>query len=219
MNTKTSSRSSPRLALTHAMRTGDYDDSSHDWKDHYTPHTIYFYYRTLSELRVYRRITPDPISRAALDGHIIELTKNARAGGSNPLPIGWAFKDVPWQKRSYLVVAVDIPNVVFDPGNAVTITRDDGSPHGHPNHSFFDGWDGAIEIPTKPPEPSQEPIQVMWTVNYMKSKSGKDIPAGRTHKFDLDFHSKGGKNIKDGRRRRSDDGDSGTNMGPPVPPP
>lgn len=209
MSTKKSDRAGPRMAMTRAEKNGDYDDYSGDWKDDYIPHAIYFYYRTPKELRVYLWVTPEgqPIHPEDLDRLIINLTKNARDKGSDPRPIGWAFKDVPWWKRSYLVVALDIPNTKFDPGKAIEIVRDDGSAMGYPNHCFFDGGDGAINIP------GQDPIQVMWTVNYMKNKSGKDIPPGKIHKFKLAFNT-----VQRSIRRRNP-GDSGTNLGPPVPPP
>jgi hypothetical protein len=53
----------------------------------------------------------------------------------------------------------------------------------------------------------------------MKNKSGDDIPPGKSHKFSLRFHSKSGGEKGGKSRRRRDEGDSGTNMGPPVPPP
>jgi len=210
MSENKSANAAPRHAATRSGKTGDYDDRSGDWKDKYTPHAIYFYYRKDDDLRVYLWVNPrdEAITLEVLRAHIIHLTQNARNNGNDPRPIGWKFDDVPWWRRSYLVVAVDTTGFKFPPGKAVIIDRDDSGPNS-PNHCFFDGWDGEIDIPVA----DGGPIQVMWTVNYMKNKSGDDIPSGKIHDFKLYFQK------ADHPIRRRDEGDHGTNMGPPVGPP
>lgn len=209
-NAETNAPSGPRgpraMALTGLV--GKYNSPSNF--AHQVPHTIYFYYAAPTgggsgyDVRAYIWCEDNKILPAALPGHIARLTSNARQNGSNPKPIGKSLNDVPWWRISYLVVALEDPTG-FDADNAVEITRDDGSANGHPNHCFFDGGDGSITVP------GEADIQAMWTVNYMKNKSGKDIPKGKVHKFIFRF------NPARGRPFYPDSG--GTNMGPPVPPP
>lgn len=211
MSAKKSAAVAVQFAATRAGKTGKYNHDSGDWKTQYVPHAMYFYYRKGDDLRVYLWVTPEgePITPAKRDQLIVDLTKNARLGGSNPRPIGWKFGDVPWWKRSYLVAAVDTQGHKFPPNEAVIIDRDDSGPD-HPNHCFFDGWDGEVAIPVA----DGGPIQVMWTVNYMKNKSGKDTPPGKIHDFKFYFQR-----ARRAIRRRDDEEDHGTNMGPPIGPP
>jgi hypothetical protein len=192
-----------------AGKTGDYNHSS-DWANEYIPETIYYYYVTSVgagyKATVYFWDEMAPIPMTSLEGHIIRPTRNARsANNTNPRPIGRGFGRIPWWRRSYLVIVLEDGNG-FEPGQAVQIRRKDGSPNGHPNHCFFDGGDGKITLPAP-----ELPIYALWTVNYMKSKSGKDIPEGKSHRFAFKFFGN--------ERGLLYPEDSGTNMGPPVPPP
>lgn len=206
-------RASEGVARPVAGKVGKYNYKS-DWAKDYVPRTIYFYYATPKkvgalatdyDVRVYIWVNPDNDAiepGPELDGLIVDLVRNARVNGSSPRPIGFAFDDVPWWRRSYLVVALESDEFVST--EAVEISRDDG----HPNHCFFDGGDKKMTIDGKE-------ISLMWTVNYMKKKSGKDLERGKIQKFDLRFNPKG----PNFHRRRRDEPDHGTNMGPPIGPP
>jgi hypothetical protein len=180
-----------------------------DWADE-IPRTIYFYYAKPAGagkyiVRAYMWVNPDddPILPGDdLNEQIRELTKNARKNGDNPRPIGRGFS-VPWWKKSYFVVALDQANG-FEPKQAIEFLHIDGS-HQRANHTFFDGGDGTVEIP------GERSVAAAWAVNHMKTRHGEDLDEGEVHRFRLSFRPKG--------RPIVDDGDSGTNMGPPVPPP
>jgi hypothetical protein len=196
----------PAAALTGLV--GKYNSPS-PWANIH-PYTIYFYYAAPAasgsgfDVSTYMWCENAPILPGDLPRHIAHLTSNARSGGSYPPRIGGEMGDVPWARVSYLV-AVQEGAAGFDAGDAVEIWRDDGSTNGHPNHCFFDGGDGVI------PVAGQANIAALWTVNYMRNKSGKKIPKGKLHNFKFRF------NPRRGRPLYPDSG--GTNMGPPVPPP
>ena len=197
-------------------RTGAYNATS-DLKDVYVPHTIYFYYVTsrtgttgteYDEAILYVLEKSNPIPVNTLDTEIIALTRKARNGHpTHPERSGKGFGRDPWRRRSYLVVVLDddAGDNRFKPGNAVEIARKKGSRR-HKNHCFFNGGEGEIDVDGKP-------IGYLWTVNYMKAKAGKDVPAGKHHVFSFKFNP---------TKRRLHDGDEedhGTNMGPPIGPP
>jgi hypothetical protein len=209
MSSKAAGRPDPAQPIVPAGKKGKYNSLSGEWKRDITPYSIYFYYVTRKSgpvvppaspynVEVYFYTQSTKIEDTTLDAHIETLTKNARGSKKNPPPIGFAFNDVPWWRISYLVVASDAEP--FPSGEAVHIERDDGDY----NHSFFDGKD--YELPIM----DQNPISVMWTVNYMRGKSGNPIKPGKTHKFRFRFNHQLSREYPD---------DSGTNMGPPVPPP
>jgi hypothetical protein len=191
-------------------KAGKYNQKT-DWATKYVPQSIYFYYinpRTTPPTRAIYFV--DLMAKITdIRPHIISLTKNARItnlDAQNPRPIGldtpgYRPQVVPWWRRSYLVVVLD-DGKGFYPGEAVEITRYNG----HPNHCFFDGGDGTID-----PGDGAPLIYAMWTVNYMKNEYGDDIPKGKVHRFRFRF-----KGIREQMRYPED---SGTNMGPPVPPP
>ena len=200
-----------------APRTGKYNSPS-DLKPIYVPHTIYYYYVKATavggvpqydEAILYVVEKNVPIPEASLDAEIIALTKNARGTQDNPKPKDRGFGRLPWQRRSYLIVALDDYDVGngFEIDNAVEITRKDGSNKRYPNHCFFDGGEREIQVQ------DEDPIRVMWTVNYMKNKTGKDIPERKFHTFSFKFNPKG---VPFAEVLAED---NGTNMGPPVGPP
>jgi hypothetical protein len=189
-------------------KEGYYHEPS-DWAQEF-PHTIYFYYAEpvgagKYAVRAYLWVNPDndPIRPGLeLDGLIKRLTSNARDNVNGPGPIGSGFT-VPWWRISYFVIALDDTDG-FEHDQAIGISHIDGS-YARPNHTFFDGWDGAME------DTKNRPIAVAYTVNHMKTRYGENLGNGEIHRFKLKFKPKG--------RPFVDDGDSGTNMGPPVPPP
>jgi len=195
-------------------KIGKYNQTT-DWATQYIPQSIYFYYINPGTTPPTRAIYFVDLMAKITDirPHIVTLTRNARntdVNTQNPRPIGLDTPDyppqvVPWWRRSYLVVVLD-DGKGFYKGDAVEITRKDGSVNGHPNHCFFDGGDEEIVLPAP-----ELPIYAMWTVNYMKRKSGRDIRPGQVHNFRFSFRG------KDQRILQPED--SGTNMGPPVPPP
>ena len=171
------------------------------------PHTIYFYYVAPGStpgdpLQVYVISKPesDPIdTKAKLIEEIEMLTRNARSNAFPPA--AFSFAQMPWWRRSYFVIALDEPIDKFDPEDAITISRD-GT---HPNHTFFNGWVEDLTIDGRE-------VNVLACTNYMVKKNGKAIEAGNSHVFKLAFKIGLLPFIRD-------DDDSGTNMGPPVPPP
>lgn len=207
----------PTNAELVARRTGRYNSPS-DLKHIYVPHTIYFYYVKVTRragMIAYDKAVlfiweeDEAISPTDLKGkHIPELTKNARkTRPDKPMPSSIGFGREPWRRRSYLVVALDHGNAAdggFETDDAAIIERLAGTKE-YKNHCFFDGGEEKIAVR------QQDPIWVMWTVNYMKNRSGKDIPEGKTHKFRFKFKPKG--------RPIVETPDHGTNMGPPIGPP
>jgi hypothetical protein len=195
-------------------RTGRYNSIS-DLKDVYVPHTIYFYYFRVKAGKYEKpvffvreelaAITQESLKKI----HIPELTRNARkAKPDKPPSKGTGFGEA-WTRRSYLVVALDDddPDNGFDEHDAVDIVRkDDG--RRYRNHCFFDGGEAKLEMLA-----TERPIWAAWTVNYMKNRSGKDVPAGKSHTFGFKFKPKKKPPVAD------DSEDHGTNMGPPIGPP
>jgi hypothetical protein len=190
-----------------------YDHPS-DWKGNpdETPWTIYFYYdrRTADgggTLEVYESRRNHAISDDELKSILIpQLTRNARGSKNRPRVRGNKVSDVDWKRKSYIVFALDTGEA-YDKNDALWITREPGH---RPNHSFFDGGVGEIEVDPRCP------IQAVWTVNYRKNEEGGDLTNRDKHNFTLSFKIKG-------RNRRHppivDGGDHGQNDGGSTAPP
>lgn len=194
-------------------KSGPYSDSSGEWKTdpENLPHSVYFYYvHSDKSVRAYFWANPPghPIPLGVEPGTelnklIFALTENAqKSQPDNPRPVGWKFSDVPWVKKSHIVIVLEDDEFV---DWVVDIKRKKGNDV-YENHCFFDGGAGELS------DGQGNTVQALWVVNYMKNLSGEDIPKGKSHDFKWKFRTKKGRPpiIEDG---------NGTNMGPPVPPP
>jgi hypothetical protein len=191
-------------------KEGKYYDRS-DWQNE-VPRAIYFYYAVPKadaaggfDVTAYIWVNPDdkPIGMGSdLTKLIGDLAKNARGKNDDPRPIGKGFT-VPWWKKSYFVVALEDPDG-FKHDQALGFRHIDAG-HERENHTFFDGWAGTMK------DADGKDIAVAWTINYMKTRHGENLEVGEVHKFKLSFASNSGRLV--------DEGDNGTNMGPPIGPP
>jgi hypothetical protein len=153
--------------------------------------------------------------------HIGKLIANARTGKKDPYPVGWDFGDIVWRKKSYIVVALDGYDIKFDPGNAMAIKQ---IGNGNKNYTFFDGNDDLYEMSNDPRKPDKVPI--VYCLNHLRAdENGRDWCPHEHQEVKFVFSHKPrnlpekGGNLSDEGRNLLDGGGTGTNMGPPVPPP
>lgn len=207
--TSTDSARRKRAAMSSRGAQGRYKDPS-PWKVP-NPYCIYFYYakkigRGKYDVRVYVSSSNSEISMTRLKTKIESLTRNARRNGNNPSASGWSFNDIEWRRYSWLVIAMDNNN--FENGDAVDIQWIDDTmtkPKYGPNHCFFDGGDGVMQISTG------DPISVLWMKNHMRNQAGDVLVKGDQQKFKFKFNPS--------RRIRDYPDESGTNTGPVIGPP
>lgn len=168
---------------------------------------IYFYYLTEDpdpryNLRVFvidreRYIPPQEMQR-----EIETIVADIRNG--NLTPCGWAFGDVKWRRKSYIVVVFDDPNGKLSRGNAVEFLHNVGGD----DHPFRDG-DDIQQFGT---------ITGFYCFNHMKQQgTNHDLPPGKSECYKVTAiheHRLGGA-VTSIRGHN----DTGTNMGPPIPPP
>src|SRR3712207_1681619 len=100
------------------------------------PACIYFYYLTPDKtggylVEVYYSDSGQPITD--LPSEITKLVENARKESPSPQPCGWEFGDLRWRRVSYIVIAVDDPDVTLDDKAAIEFD------HATPNHTFLNG--------------------------------------------------------------------------------
>ena len=166
------------------------------------PTCIYFYYLTPDEtgtdyqVEVYYYDHGEKISQGdVLNSQLAMLVDNARNKWPPRQPCGWDFDDLRWRRTSYFVIAVD------DNVSTLKAIEFEGNT---PNHTFLDGGYSSVAG-----------ASLAWCVNYMKmDDKGKKLEAGTQH---FRFRLTGVRGVQ--RTDWSYDGGSGTNMGPPVPPP
>jgi hypothetical protein len=172
------------------------------------PHCIYYYHITPSAdppTRVYFLDKRRPISTFELGGLIAELARNAHSDGDSPSPCGWDMTDLIWRRKSYLVVVLDDP--------ATSLVKGDGFqfPDAN-NHTFLDGADFDVDVSSTPGV--VEMRSGLWCINHMMNEAGQDLGGTDFEIFRVHFNTGGGSMFA-----MSYPDDSGTNMGPPLPPP
>ena len=176
------------------------------------PHCIFFYYIKKNAGGNYYNVRhyyypgelDQPLAtQAAVKAKVEALVANARIPEENqcPPPIGADWEYPVWDRKSYLAIFIDNPNVaLLSP--AIEFTQRPATTDTY-NYSFFDAWEDTID--GRP---------VIFCINHMKMDApGTDLNfAAQYYHFDL--------NTNPPLRFSIAFPDSGgTNMGPPVPPP
>jgi hypothetical protein len=190
---------------TGRRRTGiykDYNARQESW-------CVYFYYVTdrsgYDEVKCFcldsdRKITSIKIKIKQLLENVFEQTDTPPQCGSN-------FRSFKWRRYSYIVIALDSENVVFDRLNALTVKHESSKL----NHSFFDGNDYTQKIEVQGVERN---ISVVYFINHMVGLDGYEIMNGQKEKFDFHWNL-----IKKSRVPFLPPDSGGTNQGGPAAPP
>jgi hypothetical protein len=169
-----------------------------------TPFCIYYYYLTPDQnggfyVEAYYYDEGAEIPKSELRSRVEMLTQNAMLKWPTRQPCGWDFSDLRWRRLSYLVIALNDPNRKLEGDKAIEFDVTT------PNHTFLDGDTMVVE-----PETGVK-ISVAYCINHMSRNSTGDPLEVGSQEFRFRLNGL--------NRAWSDDGGSGTNMGPPVPPP
>ena len=171
------------------------------------PECIYFYYIN-PYLRWPMRVYYAEIPKGKTIKKVVqELADNAVDDEHSPPPCGWSLGDLRWRRRSYLAMVVDDPNERVNPDDPAIfdIAR------GQSNHTFLDGE--YVDITAGK---SKKALTGFWCINHLKKdEKGGELGDDEKQAFSI------APNSPSARQAMAvlGGGDSGTNMGPPVPPP
>jgi hypothetical protein len=133
------------------------------------------------------------MNRASLERRIPDIVRSIRDGRLTPS--GYKLGDIKWRRKSYFVAVLDDPHSNLIQRNAFTFYLEGGS--AQENYSFFDGVDIRI----------LNNVTGFYCINRMISEDG-DWPREKEEKYKV---------IANHVHRLHED--TGTNLGPPVPPP
>lgn len=185
------------------------------------PHTVYFYYVTLSNLETTRHYFYSSGDRKIYKSEIPEIvralgrnvTKKYEAPPFHREGFANDCKTMTWRRKSYFVLLLDKPYAAahFADKNGVAFNSDYTNKD---NYSFFDAEN--LEIDLSDNEDGSDIRSAFVCINHMKGH-GTTIDVGQAeqcYKFSLNLE---GTDTKLRGYRAPDSG--GTNMGPPVPPP
>jgi hypothetical protein len=162
------------------------------------PQCVYFYHLSADpsssdpvRVRAYFHDEKRDITPAAVDGLANTLLRNARNGTIHPA--GYGLGDLRWRRVSYLVFVVD---------GALGGLDGIGLPEGH--LSFGPKFKvGSLD----------QADGVAYLNKLVRGQNAGNLPGGRWQEtFRMEAHPSMAKSLLDHE-------DSGTNMGPPVPPP
>lgn len=188
---------------------GEYHcESPNEWQP-LVPHTIYFYYFSQNSDGTYDNDfyfvhdAEAPIPQDQLLTRIEQLVVNAAGSKSTPAPETTKFGECPWNRISWLVVAVE--GEKFGSKGAVEIKWKKESGGEDQNHSFFDGGETIVTLD------SGDEVGVLWVWNHMRDPDGELLDdVTKKNKFRFKFKSV---------RVLGPIDENGTNTGPTVRPP
>ena len=180
------------------------------------PHCIYFYYigpldidpsKTEHYNKILHYYDPgdaNPLTDETLQAKIEYLIENAKKNlrDQRPPPNGENWKYVVWNRISYIVFAIDIPDVKFGEHQLKMDQKFGGSQ----NWSFFDATESRLV----------NGCTVITCINHMKSDSSFTEIGNDAQYFHFDLGTVPELQWE-GKTRYPDSG--GTNTGPPIGPP
>ena len=168
------------------------------------PECIYFYAMPGAHgtAEVYLYDNQGPFAEAGtqtLQNILFKLRDNALAAPNDRVwsPCGWNLGDLRWRRKAYIAIAHKTESI--DEAHAVEFVGSDNKKH----NSFRSPK--IIEHPTNPTAP-----RIFCCVNHMLTKGGNPLGKNQTSRATVKVRPRGLLPIED---------DTGTKMGPPVPPP
>ncbi|HYJ30423.1 MAG TPA: hypothetical protein VEW25_08800 [Allosphingosinicella sp.] len=167
-------------------------------------HCIYFYLLSPgTEIpKLYFEDLQRPVLRSEMPDRIVDIMRKIRAGLLQQEPV-----PTEWTRKSFFAAVLDIAGSTLTPGNAVVFELQGAGGGG--NHTFRDGED----IPALP-APFQD-RGAFFCFNHMKHKHGHVLKYGEREPFKAHFnhpHPSPNPTVLGHE-------ESGTNIGPPIPPP
>ncbi|HET9638558.1 MAG TPA: hypothetical protein VFP12_05060 [Allosphingosinicella sp.] len=164
------------------------------------PSCIYFYYVRINNSGTvsvdhyfYDRGAPIPYAEMADEKGILKtlaLNARPRTPVKDPPRTGRAFKDVQWDRRSYVAMFFDERNWAFHRRRgrrpSVAFNVSEGQT---PNESFFDAKDLLIEMPIKRSDRTDKRSAIFFINHYLDSATGMEFAPGvvkqLAYKFDM----------------------------------
>jgi hypothetical protein len=164
---------------------------------------IYLYYFTThnAQCRVYFVDRHRYIPPAEMPEQIGSIVMQIKDGTLQPDAIG--MENLPWTRKSYIAVVLDDPPARLELDDAVRFHL---SPGGG-NHSFRDGHD-------VPDVPGHTDVSAFFCFNHMRHRNGHVLKPGEKEKFRVRIV-----HVNKEVGAMDEHEDTGTNTGPPTPPP
>lgn len=176
------------------------------------PYCIYFYYLKNPKNNAADVYYIEQQTEIDDDEEFVEkiksLVENARGAQNNPAKIASQFDAREWTRVSWIVVAYEGGQFYHDhPVDIGWDYNNNSTPPYEPNHSFFEGWCDTISV-------RGQDIDVICMRNHIVDQNGNRLmDKTKPEHFKFRFVEKSDRKIL------TWPDESGTNVGPPVPPP